>query len=95
MSKHRLYRIGLLFVLLVFVLGLSSCDFLLPDAISDRQQSQNLGDYGDAPDGSRGMDTGYYAPTGGPWVFTYQSAGVPAKFPTVGDAPVSGPFTIN
>ncbi len=55
----------------------------------------DIGDYGDAPDGDRGMESGYYAPTGGPFLFTYQSAGVDGNFPTMGDDPVPGPFTID
>ncbi len=58
-------------------------------------QQGKLGDYGDAPDGDHGMDTGYYAPTGGPWVMTYNNAGVAAQFPTMGDDPVPGPFMID
>ena len=54
-----------------------------------------FGDYGDAPDGEQNMDTGYYAPTGGPWVMTYSNAGVGGRFPTMGDDPIPGPFTID
>jgi len=53
------------------------------------------GDYGDAPDGDHNMDTGYYAPTGGPWIFTYESAGIGANFPTMGDDPIPGAFTVD
>jgi hypothetical protein len=52
-------------------------------------------DYGDAPDGDNGMDTGYYGFTGGPFVFTLNSMGVPASFPTAGDDPVPGPYTLD
>ena len=54
-----------------------------------------LGDFGDAPDGDHNMDTGYYAPTGGPWVFTYSSAGVAADFPTMGRDQVPGPYMLD
>lgn len=54
-----------------------------------------VGDYGDAPDGDRGLDTGYYAPTGGPFLFTYENAGVGGKFPTMGDDPVPGAYTLD
>lgn len=53
------------------------------------------GDYGDAPDGDHNLDTGYYAPTGGPWLFTYESAGIAANFPTIGDDPIPGAFTVD
>ena len=55
----------------------------------------DIGDYGDAPDGDRGLESGYYAPTGGPFLFTYESAGVDGNFPTMGDDPLPGPFTID
>jgi len=54
-----------------------------------------LGDYGDAPDGDQNMDTGYYAPTGGPFFFTYGNAGIAGDFPTMGEDPVPGPYTID
>ena len=54
-----------------------------------------IGDYGDAPDGDRNMDTGYYAPTGGPFLFTYNSVGVGGNFPTMGDDPIPGAFTVD
>lgn len=54
-----------------------------------------LGDYGDAPDGDQNMDTGYYAPTGGPFFFTYGNAGVASNFPTMGDDRIPGPYTID
>ena len=54
-----------------------------------------LGDYGDAPDGNQNMDTGYYAPTGGPFFFTYGNAGVASNFPTMGDDRIPGPYTID
>ncbi|MBN1264003.1 MAG: hypothetical protein JXA25_00815 [Anaerolineales bacterium] len=53
------------------------------------------GDYGDAPDGSQGMDTGYYGAGGGPYVFTYSSLGTSARFPTLADSQPPGPFTID
>ncbi len=54
-----------------------------------------VGDYGDAPDGDHNMDTGYYAPTGGPFLFTYTSAGVAGNFPTMGDDPIPGAYTVD
>lgn len=53
------------------------------------------GDYGDAPDGGQGMDTGYYGATGGPFFFTYSSLGTAADFPTLGDSQPPGPFTLD
>lgn len=54
-----------------------------------------VADYGDAPDGDHNLDTGYYEPTGGPYLFTYQNAGVGGNFPTMGDDPVPGAFTLD
>ena len=54
-------------------------------------------DYGDAPDGDLGMDTGYYAPFPGPTpgVMIYDNAGIAAQFPTVGTDPEPGPFMLD
>lgn len=54
-------------------------------------------DYGDAPDGDLGMDTGYYAPFPGPLpgVMIYDNAGIAAQFPTVGTDPEPGPFMLD
>ena len=66
-----------------------------PQANATPTQTLTVGDYGDAPDGDRSLDTGYYAPTGGPFLFTYQNAGVGGNFPTMGDDPTPGAFTID
>jgi len=55
----------------------------------------DLGDYGDAPDGDQGMEAGYYAPSGGPFLFTYEATGVEGNFPTLGENDIPGPFTLD
>ena len=56
-----------------------------------------LADYGDAPDGDLGMDTGYYAPfpSSSPGVLIWDNAGIAAEFPTVGTDPVPGPYMLD
>jgi hypothetical protein len=66
-----------------------------PQPSATATQPPTVGDYGDAPDGDRGLDSGYYAPVGGPFLFTYQNAGVGGNFPTMGDDPVPGAYTLD
>ena len=81
-------RIAAIFGLMVVLLVTMTCTCPIPfnQLIPQRATPvppPALGDYGDAPDGDEGMDTGYYAPTGGPWVMTYSNAGVAGDFPTI------------
>ncbi len=99
---NRLFKAQSYFVYvsLILALLLGSCAgpgavLSTPTPIPPPVSQALLGDFGDAPDGDHNMDTGYYAPTGGPWVFTYSSAGVPADFPTMGRDQVPGPYMLD
>ena len=87
MPEKKIFRNGFMAVCLAVSLLVGGCNFpWQKDAfvpISQPQTDPYLGDYGDAPDGSQGMDTGYYGFVGGPWVFTLQSMGVRSQFPTL------------
>jgi len=48
-------------------------------------------DFGDAPDN---LDAGYYAPSGGPYLFTYDATGIEGRFPTYGRDQIPGAFTL-
>jgi len=48
-------------------------------------------DFGDAPDN---LDAGYYAPSGGPYLYTYDAAGIEGRFPTYGRDQIPGAFTL-
>lgn len=83
-------------VLAVLSLAAITCGPFGPRATPTPEPSgPGVADYGDAPDGDYGMDTGYYGFTGGPFIFTLDSLGVPASFPTVGDDPIPGPYTLD
>lgn len=87
--------VGYLITAGVLFLTLACSAIQIATPTPQRQTTQALGDYGDAPDGDLGMDTGYYGFAGGPFVYTLQSLGVQASFPTVGSDPVPGPFTLD
>ena len=96
-KKNRIKVIfGIMVVLLVTVTCICPIPFnrILPPTATPVPPPA-LGDYGDAPDGDQNMDTGYYEPTGGPWLMTYENAGIAGSFPTMGEDPVPGPFMID
>lgn len=92
---HSLFSLKrpVLIAMSVLALAAITCGPFGPQATPSPEASgPGFADYGDAPDGDYGMDTGYYGFTGGPFVFTLDSLGVPASFPTVGDDPIPGPY---
>ncbi len=80
-------RRSLILLFLVIVLGLFIWFFLGPPSPDPE------GDYGDAPDGSLGMETGYYDCAALPNCATVQASHVPAQFPT--DYSNSGPYAVD
>jgi len=93
-------RRSIVYVSIIMALLLGSCarpgiQLPTPTPVPPPGSQALLGDFGDAPDGDYNMDTGYYAFTGGPWVWTLSSAGVPAKFPTMGRDQVPGPYMLD
>ena len=101
MKNHKRNKGLAVLALVAIMLATMTCNLRAPivgisgTATPLPGQPGKPGDYGDAPDGDHGMDTGYYAPTGGPWMFTYESAGIAGNFPTMGEDPVPGPFMID
>jgi hypothetical protein len=94
MGENNIFRKGLIAICLAIVLLLGGCN--LPwGSTTGPQAALYRGDFGDAPDGSQGMDTGYYGFAGGPFVFSLQSMGVQSQFPTIGNASVTGPYTLD
>lgn len=106
MHTSKMKKAALVTVFIALALSTMMCDLVVPPATISPPTPiptatptpippADLGDYGDAPDGDHNMDTGYYAPAGSPFYMTYASAGVSADFPTFGNDPIPGPFTID
>lgn len=66
--------------------------FIFPGWFWDWLGRDIVGEYGDAPDGSKGMSTGYYTlpSPGAPVTTPVVAAGIPARFPTMNDN--AGPY---